>query len=204
MIRYLLFLMFILGAFSASTAALECPVAELGYRPAPFNVITGITVEPVVSETVADEVSFSYIWRVNGEEVDFEDEAFLSGEYFSRGDSLEVEVEISSFNGQEYPSFVALPIYVDNAPPRVIQSPTGEFDGSYYHGQIYADDPDGDDVMFRILEAPEGFILDETNGSFRWKPVADDGVFPVKIELVDPFDGRAEQTFELTLTKTQQ
>ena len=203
MLKKIIFLS-MLWLYAAPAVALESPITQLRYRPAPVNVLSGISVEPLVPEELRDELSFRYHWLVNDEEIDFEDGPSLSGEFIKRGDRIVVEVTSYGIMGEEYALFVPRPIYVGNAPPQFTQAPTADYRDEFYRGRVYAEDADGDELEYRLLEGPTGFELDADNGRFQWQPEETQGVFPVKIEVVDPYHGRAEQTFELELTTVRQ
>ncbi|EAT14521.1 hypothetical protein HTZ97_14275 [Desulfuromonas acetoxidans] len=200
MLRRLLIIAVLSLPFTAIAMEERSPVVQLRYTPAPVNVLSGITVEPVVQDDLIDEVSFSYRWLVNGEEIDFEDSPFLSGDFFKRGDEIIVEVKAYGITGEEYPPFIPKPIYADNAPPQFTKDPKAEYDDDLYRGRVYAEDVDGDEVSYRLIEGPQNFDLDANSGRFQWQPEENEGLYPVKIEAFDPYNGRAEQIFQLELS----
>ncbi|MEN1729099.1 MAG: putative Ig domain-containing protein, partial [Pseudomonadota bacterium] len=61
---------------------------------------------------------------------------------------------------------------------------------------IDADDPDPSDVLlYELLEAPAGLVIDPGTGELNWTPLfADIGVYTVRVRVSDP-SGAADETF---------
>jgi hypothetical protein len=204
MFRHLLTACLLVPLFAVMAFAAENPIQSIRYAPAQVTVLSGITAKPIISEELVDQLSISYLWRVNGEEVDFEDGPFLSGEYFSRGDAISIEVSVYSFEGEGYPPLAPEPVYVANAPPQIVQPPSAELTADRYRGRVYAEDADGDNLSYEVVEGPEGFEIDGKNGRFVWKPEEEQGIYPVKILVSDPYGGSVENLFELSVSKVQE
>jgi hypothetical protein len=67
-----------------------------------------------------------------------------------------------------------LGISYQNRPP-VLQSTKTSMIAVYEYGRdyrdtVFAEDPEGDDVTFSILEAPEGLTVDSVTGEIDWQP----------------------------------
>ncbi len=72
--------------------------------------------------------------------------------------------------------------------------------GDYFY-PVAANDPDGDAIVYRLLEAPAGMTIDAATGVIRWsKADAGIGSYPVLIEVEDPFGATDQQVYDLAVT----
>ena len=70
-----------------------------------------------------------------------------------------------------------------------------------YTYAVTAADPDGDAIVYRLLDAPEGMSIDAATGLITWFTDQNNpGSFPVLIEVEDPFGATDQQAFELVVT----
>ncbi len=78
--------------------------------------------------------------------------------------------------------------------------PTSVMAGQFYSTRILASDADGDPLSFRLLQGPPGMTLHPAIGWLNWNTVgATPAVYPIALEVVDGWGGRAEFAFQLTL-----
>jgi hypothetical protein len=74
----------------------------------------------------------------------------------------------------------------DNQPPFFVSTLSDKLVASGYSidFQFVADDPDGDDLVFQLIDAPEGATLDASTGQFQWTTdVA--GIYPIRVAVDD-------------------
>ncbi|MDR0274777.1 MAG: putative Ig domain-containing protein, partial [Burkholderiaceae bacterium] len=61
-----------------------------------------------------------------------------------------------------------------------------------------ATDADGDNLLWKLLQAPPGMTINERTGAIAWKFTSDvTGKFPVRVQVDDRRGGVAEQSFEV-------
>lgn len=67
-----------------------------------------------------------------------------------------------------------------------------------YQYNLTGNDPDGDLVQWRLVNGPEGAVIDPTSGSLRWQPTVDQlGAHSLTVELSDAYGLTTQQTFEV-------
>ncbi|MFO0847151.1 MAG: putative Ig domain-containing protein [Gemmataceae bacterium] len=87
-----------------------------------------------------------------------------------------------------------------NRPPVITSAPvTRGAVGKGYSYPVTARDPDGDPVIFSLIDLPAGMTIDKTTGAVTWTPTAA-GSPTVTVLAADPNGGRAVQTFALRVT----
>jgi hypothetical protein len=157
-----------------------------------------VEVFPVGEDKDGDPVAFRYQWLINNESNSFLTEAKLPGDRFVKGDKL--QVRITPFDGQEdgpvYQSYV---MPVPNAPPRITSQPPQKFEALEYRYQVKASDPDGDQIVYHLANAPQGMTMSPA-GLVSWPLTGiHPGVYPVKIVVKDTEGAEVLQEFNLTL-----
>jgi len=61
-----------------------------------------------------------------------------------------------------------------------------------------ATDPDGDTMLWSLLQSPAGMTITETNGRITWRPgFTTEGTFTVKVQVIDQRGGIVTQTFDV-------
>lgn len=174
------------------------------YSPNPFDVTTGIALEPVIAEELRDRLSdatLEYRWYLNGEEVLQEITPHFPGEQLNRGDQLSIEITLVLPGGDRLPPFISQPFEVSNANPTITSDPsTATTTGNFIY-QVTATDPDGDYLTFHLESGPDYMTIDATTGLLQWRfETMPEGSFPVKIVVDDGVGGQATQAFELQTT----
>lgn len=197
-------LLLVCGPAVNSLAAGNGPrIFDLSYQPSPFHVGTGIEVVPRLLHGKGQKVRYSCRWFVNGQEIEGADGTTLSGEYFSRGDT--VSVEVTAQQG-EYRGGVVKSgeIEASNAPPEIVSRPPEQIIQGKFEYRVEAVDADADELSFSLLNAPEGMYLDAEDGTLVWDVAPwTKGNFSVKVLVEDGYGGQAGQEFELTLDYAQ-
>ncbi len=63
------------------------------------------------------------------------------------------------------------PIIIPNYPPSITTTaPTNAIENELYTYDVDADDPNGDELTFSLLQAPTGMIIDPASGLIEWTP----------------------------------
>lgn len=154
---------------------------------------------PNASDADGDSLEFEYRWRVNGDSLDSPGE-ILPASALSRGDQVQVTVRAS--DGTTWSNEIrSKEIPVVNAPPKIASNPGAFDDQGRFIYSLEVDDPDGDrQFAYRLLEGPDGMVMDVTDGTLRWSPTeAQAGKHPVRVEVRDTHGGIATQSFAVEL-----
>ncbi|MCA9192049.1 MAG: putative Ig domain-containing protein [Planctomycetales bacterium] len=100
---------------------------------------------------------------------------------------------VGNIAGQSF----TLSVQSANHPPVIRSSPlqltTPE---SNYRYDVWASDPDGNQLRYRLTSAPEGMSIDSL-GRIAWRATTDLGSHPISVEVMDSFGASAIQSFEL-------
>ena len=158
-----------------------------------------VVARPEARDADGDEISFHYLWWVNGHEAGG-DEPSLDTSKLRRGDAVKVRVVatdgIDESNAIESPA-----MRVGNAAPKIVSTPSGfDRDGKFRY-TIEAVDPDGDQTLrYHLVKGPEGMTVDSLTGLVEWKPAATQtGKQAVEVSVDDLQGGTTSQRFELTV-----
>lgn len=88
---------------------------------------------------------------------------------------------------------------LSNAAPEITSTPNlvTNVEREYQYN-LTGSDPDGDLVQWRLVNGPEGVVIDPTSGSLRWQPTVDQlGAHTLIVELSDAYGLSTQQTFEV-------
>lgn len=165
----------------------------------PPRPVTGDTVRAVVAVEGEDPKggSVHVRWNINGK--DMEEAGAVLGRPLSHGDSVTVTAELMGLEGAH--QVLSTTVLVGNAPP-VIGLSQETVDAGEYVASIRTEDPEKDEVVLHLVEAPEGMALDEGAGVLRWRPSAAQkgGVFPVVVEGRDSVGNVCRLSFDVTVS----
>ena len=160
---------------------------------------------PVVAKAEArdgdgDRLEFTYEWNVNGDVIR-NDAPTLDTLQLKKGDRIQVQVWASDGRDRSEGIYSAA-VAIDNGVPEILSSPGGLGPDGVFRYAVEAKDPDGDrNLRYQLREGPPRMLMDPISGELTWKPsVADAGVHPVEIVVVDSEGGEVNQTFELTVS----
>lgn len=157
------------GEARAQTTIGNAPprVTQVVVQPAKVYRGVNLTAEVQGEDPDGDRVEFNYAWSINGEALHWEQGPQLSGDKFSRGDRLVLQV--TPFDGKVGGKvFKGVDLVVDNAPPKFVSTPTQTFQGMSYHYDARAEDPDGDLLTYALESAPPGMVIDSARGTIEW------------------------------------
>ena len=158
----------------------------------------GITASPHSFDPDGDDVTYQYLWTINGTRAST-DTAVLSAGRFKRGDEIVLEV-VANDGEEDSEPLISDPISVANARPRIVSTPSG-FGGDSFSYILQVEDPDGDRALrFRLTKGPEGMTIDDISGKISWAPSSDqEGAHRVAVTVADSQGGEDTQHFELIL-----
>jgi hypothetical protein len=160
-----------------------------------------IKVKPQAVDADGDEVGFRFAWRLNGEQVDWQDGPVLAGDRLHKGDIVQLTV-VPFDREDDGPPFTKLEFIVPNGPPAFVSQPPGSFRGFEYNYQVRAVDPDGDELIYSLEQGPAGMTLDGLTGQLNCSiDPGMSGEFPVKIAAADPDGLKAFQEFSLRVSE---
>lgn len=160
-----------------------------------------IEVKPQAVDADGDEVGFRFAWRLNGEQIDWQDGPVLTGDRLHKGDIVQLTV-VPFDREDDGPPFTKLEFIVPNGPPAFVSQPPGSFRGFEYNYQVRAVDPDGDELIYSLEQGPAGMTLDGLTGQLSCSiDPGMSGEFPVKIAAADPDGLKAFQEFSLRVSE---
>jgi len=130
--------------------------------PALPRVGADISVEIDAHDVDGDTINYKYKWTVNGKLIS--DQSYLSMD-FKRDDMITVEITPYDSDGYGNSIFAKTKIY--NSLP-ILSESVPSFDGKTYTYKLNATDPDGDELIYKMIECPEGMQVD-TSGMITWE-----------------------------------
>jgi len=154
------------GPEKASRVAQQARLSKVVIEPAAPTVVSGVRALVLFHQEPRKTVPLMCQWFINGNRVDEIDKTVLPTERYRRGNRIHCRVRPRT-GGKWLKSAV---VTVVNAPPRFRPKPVTPFDipGEFFH-QVFADDPDGDPVTYRLVSPLDrGIDLDPDTGIIRW------------------------------------
>jgi len=191
-----------LGSETGSTTVVigDAPPRVTSVTFLPENICRGvdITAAPAASDPDGDEVSFSYKWSVNGQELT-ENTPVLKGDRFKKGDRVSLTV-VPSDGEVDGPAYATASITIPGAAPVFVSTPPADFSGRTYTYQASAKDPDGGPVTYSLSSAPAGMTIESLTGKLVWQiPAGAEGTHTIRIVARTSDGGQGEQTYTLTI-----
>lgn len=159
------------------------------------------TYTPVATDPDGDLLSFSLLGAPEGITLDAETGLIAWTPTASQQGIQSIDLLVTDGQGgaitQSF-SVVVLPT-APNGPPVIDSRPAFlAVTGSPYTYEVEAFDPDGDDLTFSLVDAPDGMTIDPATGLLQWTPdESQQGATTVKIRVSDPSGGRGSQSFPL-------
>ena len=173
-------------------------VKSVTVSPQPLRSGTDVFVSVEGEDVDEDSLYFDYQWVINGEESLLNTNSRLNGKEFERGDNVSVRVLVS--DTEHVGNFFTTPAFVVvNAYPKITSVPPQAFKGWRYVYQVKVDDPDEDSLVFSLLQAPKGMVID-SNGRITWDiKKGSSGSYIIEVEVVDGQGGVDTQHYELSI-----
>jgi|GEM_PF-616042 hypothetical protein len=157
-----------------------------------------LRVEVEAEDPDGDDFSLRYEWSINGVPAGTDSETLQAD--IKRGDNVIVRITPVDAEYAEGRT-VERSVTIGNAPPVVEGGIKGlRVENGRLTGRIVVTDPDGDDVMFSIVNAPEGLEIDDS-GNISWTlPPSAVGTHTISVKVSDGYGGESLFNFELSLT----
>ena len=136
----------------------------------------------------------------SGGAIDSNGDIYLGGQVYPNYQDLPLVNAIQSLpaggNSEGYLIKIDLEI---NLPPTITSTPATSVDiGVEYSYDVDAADPNGDSLVYRLISAPSGMVIDEFTGVIGWMPDSA-GDYPVEIEVDDSQGGLDSQDWTITV-----
>jgi hypothetical protein len=157
-----------------------------------------IRIIPEAIDRDGDYISYRYAWSINGEEVPYNDRDHLPGDQFKKGDRVSLQI-VPTDGKDQGPTFFAKDLIIPNAPPRFLSQPPAAFKENVYHYEVSAEDPDGEGLIFSLVNAPQDMLIEPSTGQLRWEiKEKSSGPISVTIAVQDEDGMKAFQQFTLS------
>jgi len=137
-------------------------------EPSPAHSRDDLKAEVDAFDADGDYIRYSYQWEKDDEEIAGETDATLSNAHFKRGDKISYRLSVSDDESEEIVVH-SNTISILNSSPSITSQPSGHMEGFLYEYAVSAEDPDGDQLEFKLSSAPEGMTIDSSTGMIRWK-----------------------------------
>ena len=109
---------------------------------------------------------------------------------------LRTQLADGSWDSADQQSRIAATTWVEIALPTIFESLVVR---ESYQYRVSADDPDGDQVAYRLTDAPAGMGIDSATGLLVWEPRV--GAHRVVVEAYDGRGGIGEQSFDIVVSQ---
>jgi hypothetical protein len=169
-------------------------------KPAVGDIITAI---PTGIDPDGDIVSYKYEWTVNSiaiPDLPREKNTFdTTG--LKKGDLLCAVVMPSDGEMHGAPTLSEF-VTLENATPKITSYPPSTLVKGIYEYQVFAKDPDGDQLFYSLIKFPAGMTIDSSTGLIRWEPPSSligKREIAVQISVTDGNGGAANQEYTLYL-----
>jgi len=170
-------------------------ISKIKITPEVLKTGDNLGVEVTVNDIDGDEVTIFYEWTKNGEPAGNSKQIEVP---LKRGD--QVDIKITSFDGEAYSHSVILHREIKNMPPTIIEDMKFSFDGKIYTYQVKAIDPDGDNLTYSIKSSPSNMTINPSTGLVKWDvPPGFKGKAPVDISVTDGHGGEASQSLTIII-----
>ena len=91
-------------------------------------------------------------------------------------------------------------IIINQTPKITAMSDTTIYEGDTFTRQVYATDPDEDDITFSLNSYPSGMTIELSSGTITWTPdYTQSGTYPVTVKAEDGKGGEDSTSFTLTV-----
>lgn len=194
------------AAISQQASAITAVPEVTGLR---FDLVSenGVFFLEATSRVIDDTEQIARLehrWTVNGDVSLESTSKQLPATAFRKGDRVKVFVLPVDDFGNEGRGFDSREILIPNSPPFFTSQPATSFKASEYAYQVETVDPDGDELIFSLEEAPAGAVIDPTDGLVTW-PLAGipPGEYDIAIQVKDPDNSKSVQRFTLTLAEPE-
>ena len=168
----------------------------------------GVDIEaiPEAEDPDGDDITITYRWFLNGQELQEELGPILPGDRFVKGDRIALWLIPADEYGPGK-TFYGSEFVIPNAPPLLTTDLQPAFKDNILDFVIPATDPDGDEITFSLSGAPEGMSIDAQSGKLYWAPEESQlsqGPYHVQILLDDHDGGQTTVNFDIEESSIEQ
>ena len=172
-------------------------ITKVSYTPESPGAFEDIEVV-VETERAGAFVDVDVTWYVNGRKLISQRDPILRFRHFSKGDSVQAEIEATRRGTTQ--QYKAPTLIIGNSPPRILTNPGSltQLDGFRVRGE----DPDGGRVTYHVKGGPKGMTIGETTGIVRYKPskTAEGGNYEIAIIVRDEDRAESEWRFQVAVS----
>jgi hypothetical protein len=180
-------------------------VSSVKLGPDRAFVGTMVTAAALGTDPDGDEITYTYLWRVNGNPVGkaVRENTFDTSALHKK-DSVSVMVDFTDGEASGGP-VISNSVVLQNRKPEITSTAPVALQGRVYTYAVVARDPDGDVLKYRLERFPDGMTIDPSSGQIRWE-LPKDMMFPgrneikVKVTVDDGDGGTDSQEFSIILT----
>lgn len=150
------------------------------------------------AEKDGKEIMHKYEWSINNEPAGTGGDS-ISG--FKRGDRI--AVKITPFSDENLGQARILTVEIQNTTPKISEGKKLKNDGKEFSYQIVASDPDGDTLIYTLVDALPGMSIDAATGILNWQFKEGDygNKQSIKVRISDGKGGEIIYPLEVTLEK---
>jgi hypothetical protein len=172
-------------------------LTKVKLMPETFKPGDVLMVEAEAADIDEDGVTILFAWTRNGAPAG--SAARITGPV-KRGDS--VTVSVTPYDGQSYGATVVLNQDIRNFPPSFVEHSNYSFTDNRYSYQAQAVDPDGDAIVYSLMDPAEGMTMDRSTGELVWKVPPDfKGERSVTLLADDGHGGTAQYTVSISISR---
>lgn len=170
-------------------------------EPSPAHSRDDLKAEVDAFDADGDYIRYFYQWEKDDEEIAGETDTTLSNAHFKRGDKISYRLSVSDDESEEIVVHSNV-ISILNGSPSITSQPSGHMEGFLYEYAVSAEDPDGDQLEFKLSSAPEGMTIDSSTGVIRWKvgEKQREESYEFKVIVSDPEGAMATQPITLNVS----
>lgn len=152
-----------------------------------------------VTDPDRDRVTVTFRFYVNGTLFSDDKSGDLDISNLKRGDKVTCVILARDERGGEGEK--SIPTYtVNNRPPTIVSRPPRSIAGDVFRYKIASQDPDGDELVYELLEGPEGMVLLEDTLHWDVRSADTSGTFRAVVKATDGNGGNATQEFSLSVS----
>ena len=172
-------------------------LTKVKLMPETFKPGDVLMVEADATDFDEDPVTILFDWTRNGAPAG--SAARITGPV-KRGDS--VSVRVTPYDGQDYGAAMVQNQDILNFPPSFVEQSNYNFIGSRYSYQAQAVDPDGDAIVYSLMNPAAGMTIDRSNGELVWNVHPDfKGEQSVTLLADDGHGGVAQYSISISISQ---
>jgi len=116
--------------------------------------------------------------------------------------SHSVQAQVSDGNGGVVTQDFSITVAAANRLPSITSTPlTQAIEGQSYRYSVSATDPDNDTLVYTLVSAPAGMIIDASSGAIAWVPIDTQvGLHAITVSVDDSNGGVVQQNFSIDVT----